>query len=114
VTNRTDVLIYKPDLTEDDMNNSTVKIKLPFNEVKDVYFYNKIGFHNKIKFRKEVKMDFLFQYRNYLRNEMMKNLERKKATEGFLELMDINEDELKYESLYRKFTRYMTKGKLIC
>ncbi len=114
VTNRTDVIIYKPDLHEEDINNAIVKIKLPFNGYKDVYFYNKIGINNKKKFRAEVKIDFLFQYRTELRNKLCRNIERKTATEEFLDKLKINEDELKYESLYRKYTRYMNKEKLIC
>ena len=112
VSNRPDIKIL-PNPKEEDINNETVKIKLPFNSIKDVYFYNKLNYRNQIEFRNQIKLDFLYQYMIEIRKKTILGIERKKATEEFLEMININEDELKYESLYRKFSRYINKKKSI-
>jgi hypothetical protein len=113
LTNKYDTYIVN-DPDKKDTNSEIVTIRLPWSKMHDVYFYNKIARDNREKFRNEVKTDFYFQYQTYIRNRKMVGIERKQATEEFLERYDITEDELKYESLYRKFTRYMNKLKLIC
>lgn len=112
ISNRPDIKIL-PKPKEKYINNDIVKIRLPFNNIKDVYFYNKLSNRNKIEFRNQVKLDFLYQYMTEIRKKTIQGMERKKATEEFLEMININEDELKYESLYRKFTRYINKRKSI-
>jgi hypothetical protein len=113
LTNRYDTnVVNEP--SYNDINSEVVTIRLPWSKLHDVYFYNKISRDNREKFRNEVKSDFYFQYQTEIRNKKMVGIERKQATEYFLDRLNITEDELKYESMYRKFTRYMNKLKLIC
>lgn len=102
VSNRRDVKRVNKD-------ESCIKIKLPFNEVKNVYFYNNISFHNRVLFREHVKLDFYYDFRLFVKYQIMKGVQRKIAIEQFFELLQINEDDIKFESFYRNFTRYNDK-----
>lgn len=104
ITNRNDV---KP---VDD--KEIVKIRLPFNEIKDVYFYNKIGIDQRFEFREQIRLDFYYDFRLFLKDRIMKGIQRKIAILQFFNLHGINEDDIKYESFYRNFTRF-NKKKLI-
>ena len=98
---------------ETDINNSEVKIYLPFSNRKVIYFYNYISRYSAEIFRREINLDFLLDFKTYLRNNMLQGMQRKIAIENFLKKYNINEDELKFETLYRKYTRYMNKNKRI-
>ena len=103
------------EINQEDENftgDSYVKIRLPFSDRKDVYFYNYMSRQSKITFRHEVNLDFLYEFKRFIRNSIMQGQQRKIAIEQFLEKYNISEDELKYESLYRKYTRYLNKSKL--
>lgn len=90
-----------------------VKIKLPFNRIKDVYFYNKIGVHNREEFREQIKLDFYYDFRLFVKESIMSGVQRKIAIEMFFQMHKITEDDVKYESFYRNFTRFNRK-KLVC
>jgi hypothetical protein len=88
---------------------STIKIRLPFNRGKDVYFYNKIGINKRKYFREQVRLDFYYDFRLFIKERMMAGIQRKIAIEQFFNLHGITEDDIKYESFYRNFTRYNDK-----
>jgi hypothetical protein len=90
-------------------NEATVKIKLPFNRGKDVYFYNKIGINKRKYFREQVRLDFYYDFRLFLKERIMAGIQRNIATEQFFELHGITEDDIKFESFYRNYTRYIDK-----
>lgn len=90
-------------------DENTVKIRLPFNRGKDVYFYNNIGFNRRVFFREQVRLDFYYEFRTYLKKRIMEGIERKIAIEEFFERYKITEDDVKYESFYRNFTRFNDK-----
>lgn len=88
---------------------NTVKIHLPFNRGKDVYFYNNIGINRRKYFREQVRLDFYYEFRTFLKSRIMAGIERKIAIEEFFEKYKITEDDVKFESFYRNFTRYNDK-----
>ncbi len=93
--------------------DSVVKIKLPFNSYKDVYFYNMVSVKNRAYFIKEIRLDFEYAYVKYIRDAVLyKKMQRKLATEMFLDKYGIDEDMLKYGSMYRKYTRYQKRERL--
>jgi len=92
-----------------DTSKNTVKIRLPFNRIKDVYFYNKIGYHNRIEFREQIRVDFYYDFRLFIKDRIMCNIQRKIAIEQFFQLHKITEDDLKFESFYRNYTRFNKK-----
>ncbi len=112
VTNYRRISILKDSNTKF-KNNREVKIYLPFSDKKDVYFYNYISRHSAETFRRNINLDFLYDFKLYLRNALLNGTQRKIAIENFLNMYNINEDELKFESLYRRYTRYMNKIKRI-
>jgi len=102
-TNRT----YPPD-----KNKPGCKIYLPFNEVKDVYFYNKLSEPSREKFRNHVKNNFLYDFRMLLKHKDHSFFDRKTLVEYYFSTMNITDDDLNYASFYRSFTRYMEKRRV--
>ena len=92
--------------------DETVRILLPFSRRKDAYFYNNIGFHNRVYFREQVRLDFYYDFRLFVKERIMAGIQRKIAIEQFFLLHNINEDDIKYESFYRNFTRFNNKKAL--
>jgi len=90
-------------------NSETIKICLPFSKYKDIYFYNKISNKAKILFREQVKDDMLYDFFVSIKKQIMSGYERKIAIENFFLKFNITEDDLKYDSFYRKYTRYVNK-----
>ena len=88
------------------VNSEIIKLKLPFSDVKDVYFYNKISEHNRERFRRQVKADFYYDFEVVVKHLLLSGMKRDKALEKFFLSMDITEDDINYDSFYRKFTRY--------
>jgi hypothetical protein len=99
-----DTRIVLPDRIPEDW--AWVKIKLPFNPYKDVYFYNKLSDDSRKMLRTVIRTQFNFKYFRYVRHKLNQGMERKEATEMFLKEQNFSEDMMKYESLYRKFTRF--------
>ena len=91
--------------------NSEVKINLPFSDRKDVYFYNYLSRASMQIFRAEIELDMLFDFKRYLRTEILNGKQKKIAIREFFEKHNITEDDIKYESFERKHTRYMNKTK---
>ncbi len=102
VSNRTDI---KPP----DYNKPGIKILLPFSKIKDIYFYNKISTENRELFRKTVKADLLYDFRLFIKEMIRIGINRKDALELFFLSLNITEDDIKYESFYRQYTRYNKK-----
>lgn len=86
-----------------------VKIKLPFNEIKDVYFYNSLGRESRTIFREQVQRDMYYDFRVILKDLLLAGEQRKIAIEKFFLAHKISDDDLKYESFYRNFTRFIQK-----
>lgn len=84
-----------------------VSVSLPFNERKDPRSFNYLGRYSKYKFVKEVKEDFYFEMTRYLIKKMRENMQRKQAILEFTEFYNINEDDIKFETLYRQTTRIL-------
>lgn len=93
--------------------DSVVKIQLPFSDRKDVYFYNYLSREAKQKFRAEVELDMLYDFKRYLKVNILKGVKKKIAIREFFEKRNISEDDIKYESFERKFSRYMDRMKHI-
>jgi hypothetical protein len=86
-----------------------IKIRLPFSRIKDPYFYNKIGINNRKYFREQIRLDFYYDFRLFLKDRIMGGVQRKIAIEQFFELHKIEEGDVKFESFYRNFTRFNNK-----
>ncbi len=93
-------------------DKSFVKIYLPYNEVKDVYYYNRISEKNRRCFRQEVKADFLFSFQKYIRDKLLIGEQRKKAVSNFMDKYNLTEDDINSDSLYRKYSRYVQKTRV--
>ena len=86
-----------------------VKIQLPFNQIKDVYFYNRLSDDSRRLFREHVQRDLYYDFRLFLKELSQAGIQRKIALEKFFLLHGITEDDIKYESFYRNYTRYIKK-----
>jgi hypothetical protein len=93
-------------------NNSIVRIYLPFSNRKDVYSYNKLSEKSREAFRREVKADFLHEFKRQVRVDTLMGKQRKIAIEQFLDRYNIKENELRYDNLYRRYTRYLNYERL--
>lgn len=86
-----------------------ISIVLPFNDRKDIRSYNYISVENQKKFTKEVATDFYFEFSRFLIHNMTPESIRKKMRKRLVEMFkndyQIEEDDLKLESLYRYSTR---------
>ncbi len=90
-----------------------VEIKLPFNEFKDVYIYNKISRENRLIFKEQVRRDLYYDLRLFLKDMIMCGEERKIAIETFFFYYKITEDDVNLQSFYRSFTRYNEKKRIM-
>jgi len=90
-----------------------VKIQLPFNEYKDVYFYNKLSRESRIVFRDAVYRDLYYDLRLVVKELMLANISRNKAIEMFFLAYGITEDDVNYDSFYRSFSRFQQKRRAI-
>lgn len=90
-----------------------VKIQLPFNEFKDVYFYNKLSRDSRILFREAVYRDLYYDLRLVIKELMLAGVTRNKAIEMFFLAYDITENDVNYESFYRSFSRFQQKRRAI-
>lgn len=86
-----------------------IAIILPFNDRKNVQFYNYLSVQNKWKFTSEVRLDFNFEFSRYMYRELKKGIPRNIIVDAFKKMYNITEDELKSESLYRFSTRMLEK-----
>ncbi len=84
-----------------------IQIQLPFNERKDVRYFNYLSVNNKYAFVKEVKEDFYFEISRFLIREMRKRTERKVAIHKFLQQYNITEDDVQLETIYRQTSRIL-------
>jgi len=107
ISNRYDIV------NEKIFKENSVKIKLRYNQIKNVDFYNKIARNSAIEFRKQIKSDIMFAFYIFTKDKLLSGEQRKEAIIKFFKIHNISEDDLKLESFYRKFTRYIEKCKLI-
>jgi len=84
-----------------------VEIKLPFHIRKDPRSYNYLSVKGRANFLAEVKSHFYLELTSYLIKRLRKNVQRKIALEEFLALHSINEEDVKYETMYRQTTRIL-------
>lgn len=84
-----------------------ISILLPFNERKNVLSFNYLGRVSKYQFVQEVKEDFYLGLSRYLIKKMRQNVQRKDAILEFMEIYNITEDDIKFETLYRQTTRIL-------
>ncbi len=95
-----------------DRTKNVIKIKLPFNRIKDVYFYNKLGEEAREFFRAQVKRDLYYDFRVFLKDSIMSGMQRKVAIEKFFLAHNITEDDIQYDSFYRNYSRYLAKKRI--
>ncbi len=95
-----------------DKSKKGCKIILPFNQFKDVYFYNKLSKKAKQKFRNQLRDDFLYDFRMFLKDRTVSFFDRKQVMEFFFLTMKITDDDINYASFYRSFTRYNEKRRV--
>ncbi|MDF1550854.1 MAG: hypothetical protein P1P88_23730 [Bacteroidales bacterium] len=96
-----------------DHHVNRVKIQLPFNAIKNVYFYNNLSAESRRVFREQIQRDMYYDFRVFLKDMILAGEQQKIALEKFFLLHGITEDDLKYESFYRNFTRFIEKRRCI-
>lgn len=84
-----------------------IQIQLPFNERKNIMYFNFLSRDNKYAFLKEVKEDFYFEITRHLISRMRRREERKNAIQEFLKKYNITEDDISLDSIYRQTTRIL-------
>ena len=89
-----------------DQQNS-VTIVLPFNERKNILYYNYLSLKNKRIFRNEVATDFYFELARYLIRNLKPESIRKELVKDYKKRYHISEDDLKLESIYRYASRIL-------
>jgi hypothetical protein len=88
-----------------------ISVILPFNDRKDIRSYRYLSVKSKHLFRKEVRIDFDFEFTRFLVSKLKQGMQRLDICNEFKKRYDINEDELKTESLYRHSTRLLRNYK---
>lgn len=84
-----------------------IVIILPFNNKKNIQYYNYLSRDSKKLFRKEVRLDFNYEFTRFLVRNLKKGIQRLDICNDFKNLYDISEDDLKTESLYRYASRLL-------
>jgi hypothetical protein len=85
----------------------TISVVLPYNEIKNVLYYNYFSVKAKQKFRSEVRMTFNLEFSQYLIRHLRLNIPRLQICENFKKKYNITEDELKTETIYRYSSRLL-------
>ncbi len=88
-------------------NFEFVSIQLPFNEYKNVLYYNYIGQRAQRKIVSFLKMDFYHELYWLLISKRRKGIQRKDIILEFLNKYHITEDDILFESVYRQTTRIL-------
>jgi len=68
-----------------------------------------LGWDNREKFRQIIKSDFFLNFKMFLKEATLSGYNKKEAIELFFLDHNITEDDLKLESYYRKYHRYLEK-----
>ncbi len=105
IEDRESVLSHFRPSTESRSNE--VRIVLPYNERKDIRYYNYLSAAGKHRFRREVWNDFMFDFNRYLIANLRRKKQRLVIVNEFKELFGLTEDDIKTESLYRQSSRIL-------
>jgi len=84
---------------------ATVSILLPWHKKKDPRVYNYLSFLKMQEFIRELKNEFYVELYEFMRTRVIHGTERKKIIEQFLQIYDITEDDIKFETVYRQTVR---------
>lgn len=88
-----------------------VEIVLPHDKFKNPNTYNYMSIASQKEFVRHVKRDFFFDFRIYLKECMIMGRQRKDAVIDFLSMLEISEEDLKQESMYRYSSRVLERLK---
>ena len=88
-------------------NGETIAIQLPFNNRKNVLFFNYFSQHRQKEFLSAIKEDFYHELYWYLVARRRKGVERKEIIRSFMDKYDITEDDISFESIYRQTSRIL-------
>ncbi len=84
-----------------------VSIQLPYNEYKNVLYYNYLSQEAQHKIISFLKMDFYHELYWLLISKRRKGIQRKDIIFEFLNNYQITEDDILFESVYRQTTRIL-------
>jgi len=84
-----------------------ITVIIPFNDRKDVRSYNYLSVKSKKAFRKEVRIDFNFEFSRFLFHKLKHGKQRLEIVKEFMEKYNLDEEDIKTETLYRYSSRLL-------
>lgn len=84
-----------------------ITIILPFNDRKNILSYNYLSISSKKRFRNEVRLDFNYEFGRFMFQKLRECVPRNIICEMWKKKLNITEDDLKTESLYRYSSRLL-------
>lgn len=89
-----------------------IEILLPYNAIKNVQVYNYLGRDEAENLRKMFKDDFTIDFREFIKERLRDNWNRKEATLMFMDAYNISEDDISFAAFYRDYSRQLRKRRL--
>lgn len=84
-----------------------LQIRLPYNRSKNIRCYNYFSLYAQREFIARVKVDFYQDLYKFLKYSVVDGVRRKEVLQYFLDLYNITEDDIKFESIYRQSSRML-------
>jgi len=100
------------DYYPDTVRYGTLEILLPYNIIKDVRTYNYLSLESKEFFRKLVSIEFQLDFQGFCRLKISQGFTRKAATILFMNLYNIQDDDLSFSAFYRDYSRKLHTRRL--
>jgi len=94
------------------IRNNYLEIAVPYSEFKNIDANNYLGRDPRHILRREIERHFIYDFHNFIREQMREGIERRIATITFMGKHNILEDDLSFSAFYRDFNRMLQKRRL--